>query len=45
MITLDKCKWLPEIVECKDYAKWNEYLDEIYKIFKNDVLVNNTIVI
>ena len=40
MITLDKCKWLPEIVECKDYNKWNEYLDEIYKIFKNDFIDN-----
>lgn len=38
MIILDKCKWLPEIVECKDFNKWNEYLDEIYEIFKKDFI-------
>lgn len=31
-----KCKWLPDIVECKDFGKWNEYLDEIYIIFQKD---------
>ena len=31
-----KCKWLPDIVECKDFGRWNEYLDEIYIIFQKD---------
>ncbi len=35
---MDNCEWLPEIVECKDYTKWNEYLDSIYKIFKADFI-------
>ena len=33
---MNDCKWLPAIVECKDFTKWNEYLEEIYKIFKKD---------
>lgn len=33
---MNKCKWLPEIIECKDFGKWNEYLDEIYTIFQKD---------
>ena len=33
---MDKCKWLPDIYECKDYNKWPEYLDELYKIFQKD---------
>ena len=33
---MDKCKWLPDMYECKDYNKWNEYLDELYKIFQKD---------
>ena len=40
---MDKCKWLPKIVECKDYTKWNEYLDIIYEIFKNDFIDNKPI--
>ena len=36
MIKLDKCKWLPDIIECKEYSKWNEYLDELYKVFQKD---------
>lgn len=35
---MENCKWLPEIVECEDYTKWNEYLDTIYKIFKTDFI-------
>ena len=35
---MDNCKWLPKIVECKDYTKWEEYLDCIYEIFKNDFI-------
>lgn len=33
---VNKCKWLPEIVECTDFLKWNEYLEDIYEIFKKD---------
>lgn len=36
MLDLNKCKWLPEIIECKDYNKWNEYLYELYKVFQKD---------
>ena len=35
---MNKCKWLPEIIECKDFSKWNEYLDELYKIFQKDFI-------
>lgn len=35
---MDNCKWLPKIVECKDYNKWNEYLDILYSIFKKDFI-------
>jgi hypothetical protein len=36
VIKLDKCKWLPEIIECKNFSEWNEYLDGLYKIFQKD---------
>ncbi len=35
---MNNCKWLPKIVECEDYNKWNEYLDSIYEIFKKDFI-------
>lgn len=35
---MDRCKWLPDIVECTDFNKWNEYLDNIYEIFKKDFI-------
>lgn len=40
---MDKCKWLPDIVECTDFGKWNEYLDSIYEIFKKDFIDNRPI--
>ena len=40
---MDKCKWLPDIVECIDFSKWNEYLDGIYEIFKKDFIDNRPI--
>lgn len=40
---MDKCKWLPDIVECTDFSKWNEYLDSIYEIFKKDFVDNRPI--
>ena len=40
---MDKCKWLPDIVECTDFNKWNEYLDSIYEIFKKDFVDNRPI--
>ncbi len=40
---LDNCKWLPKIVECKDYTKWNDYLECIYEIFKEDFIDNKPI--
>jgi hypothetical protein len=43
VIQLDKCKWLPDIVECTDFAKWNEYLDNIYEIFRKDFIENKPI--
>ena len=35
---MDKCKWLPEIIKCEDFSKWNDYLDELYEIFKKDFI-------
>lgn len=35
---MDKCKWLPDILECVDFSKWNEYLEGIYVIFKRDFI-------
>lgn len=43
MTKLDECKWLPDIVECKDFGKWNEYLEEIYEIFKKDFIYSRPI--
>lgn len=40
---MDKCKWLPDIVECTDFSKWNKYLDSIYEIFKKDFVDNRPI--
>ena len=40
---LDNCKWLPNIVECKDFSKWNEYLDSLYIIFKKDFIEDRII--
>lgn len=40
---LYKCKWLPDIIECKDFGKWNEYLENIYKVFKKDFIENKPI--
>ncbi len=40
---MNKCQWLPEIIECKDFSKWNEYLEELYKIFKKDFIENRVI--
>ena len=40
---MDKCKWLPEIKVCSDFSKWNDYLDEIYEIFKNDFIISKPI--
>ena len=40
---MDKCKWLPDITECKDLSKWNEYLDELYRIFKKDFIEDRII--
>lgn len=37
---MKECKWLPSIVECKDFGKWNEYLDVIYQIFQKDFIDN-----
>lgn len=37
---MHKCKWLPNIIECADFCKWNEYLDSIYEIFKKDFIDN-----
>lgn len=33
---MSECRWLPEIIECKDLSKWNEYLDKLYEVFCND---------
>lgn len=38
---LNKCKWLPKIMECRDFSKWNEYLDNLYEIFKKDFIENS----
>lgn len=35
---MQKCKWLPEIIECKNFREWNEYLDILYEIFKKDFI-------
>lgn len=35
---MEECKWLPDIIECTNFAKWNEYLDMIYEIFKKDFI-------
>ncbi len=40
---MDNCKWLPKIVECKDYNKWNEYVDILYSIFKKDFIYSKPI--
>lgn len=40
VILLNKCKWLPDIVECKNFNEWNKYLEEIYEIFKKDFVEN-----
>lgn len=30
--------WLPELVTCQDFGRWNEYEDELYAIFKSDFI-------
>lgn len=37
------CKWLPDIIKCNDYSQWNEYLDELYKIFQKDFIEDKII--
>ena len=34
---LDNCKWLPKIVECKDYTKWNDYLEQKSRLPKKGI--------
>ena len=38
MIYLKNCKWLPSIIECKDFSKWNDYLEGLYIIFMKDFI-------
>lgn len=37
---MDSCKWLPNIIECTNFIKWNDYLNEIYEVFKKDFIYN-----
>ena len=32
------CKWLPQINECTDFNNWNEYLKNLYTVFKKDFI-------
>ena len=33
-----ECNWLPELVICENWAKFDEYDEIIYKIFKRDFI-------
>ena len=35
--------WLPDIEPCEDFAKYDEYIEQIYSIFKNDFIVSSVV--
>ena len=32
------CKWLPDLIPCTDWTKFDEYEEKIYQIFKGDFI-------
>jgi len=36
-------RWLPPIIDSSEYADWDKFLEEIYRIFKRDFLEGDTL--
>lgn len=38
---MNRCKWLPDIIEFSDLNKWKIYEDELYELFVNTFIKNH----
>ena len=37
---MNKCKWLPDIIECSNLSEWKMYEDKLYELFV-ETFINN----